>query len=503
MTRLYSKDQLLQYSTYDLLNKNQIQFLKYVTKPIIKRTRRGGTAGRKCRKAIPVRVSQMRNNVHTLRVVNHSNLTEPKIVNGRTTQKFKILLLNARSVNNKASELNDTLIDSECHLFAITETWLGTVHDNVTLASLVPSGYNFKNATRLKRGGGVSLIYKSTISVNVQKRLNLPSFEYLDSIVSTKHCKLRVVLVYRPPSKNQESLFLDEFKALLNSLSVSKLDLLIFGDFNCHVDNLSNPFAFSCKEVLDQYSLQQHVSLPTHQHGHTLDLVITRDGELPVRNLGINNNLISDHFLISFNLYIDKPNLEKKTFEYRKFKTLDIELFKRKLEESSFSNSLDNADVNTKVDIYNSSIKYVIESVLPLQKTSVVLRPGSEWYNPDIDAAKKVRNSNEKTWRLTGLQVHKGIYNSARLNVKSLIESSKRAFYSDKISNSTNQQKDLYKVINTLLDPNYGKTTLPTENCADLPNRIANFFSEKISKIRNKRRHSTQISTKITDLYQI
>ncbi|KAK6190543.1 hypothetical protein SNE40_002387 [Patella caerulea] len=108
------------------------------------------------------------------------------------------------------------------------------------------------------------------------------------------------------------------------------------------------------------------MSLPTHQHGYALDLVITQDGKRPVRNLGVNNNLISDHFLISFNLNIEKSNLEKKTIEYRKCKTLDIELFKRKLEESLFRNSLNNDDVNTKVDIYNSSIKCVIESVPPL-----------------------------------------------------------------------------------------------------------------------------------------
>ena len=49
----------------------------------------------------------------------------------------------------------------------------------------------------------------------------------------------------------------------------------MFEDFNIHID-LPSLNTRSFMDVLQTYALHQHVSFPTHVHGHWLDLFITR-----------------------------------------------------------------------------------------------------------------------------------------------------------------------------------------------------------------------------------
>ena len=48
------------------------------------------------------------------------------------------------------------------------------------------------------------------------------------------------------------------------------------GDFNIHVDVPGDPNRVSLLELLESMGLQQHVVTSTHESGHTLDLIITR-----------------------------------------------------------------------------------------------------------------------------------------------------------------------------------------------------------------------------------
>ncbi len=71
-------------------------------------------------------------------------------------------------------------------------------------------------------------------------------------------------------------------------------NILILGDFNIHIDQndcmLTKDFLF----LLDCFNLKQLISGPTHNKGHTLDLVIVNDAivsQLSSVDIGL-----SDHF---------------------------------------------------------------------------------------------------------------------------------------------------------------------------------------------------------------
>ena len=109
--------------------------------------------------------------------------------------------------------------------------------------------------------------------------------------------------VYRPPPSQQDKLtntmFLEQFSDLLESY-VSCDRLFVVVDLNVHFDK-PDPSTSALNVVLDNLSLHQLVNIPTHQRGHTLDWLITNCAT-DVLDLTVVDMLLSDHFVISFDL---------------------------------------------------------------------------------------------------------------------------------------------------------------------------------------------------------
>ena len=95
--------------------------------------------------------------------------------------------------------------------------------------------------------------------------------------------RLRIIVVYRPGYSVDHPItsivFFNEFSEYLESILMSNEPLLITGDFNFHMDVLSNPDTICFNDLLDSVGLIQHVKLPTRIPGHTLDLFISRQSD--------------------------------------------------------------------------------------------------------------------------------------------------------------------------------------------------------------------------------
>ena len=87
-------------------------------------------------------------------------------------------------------------------------------------------------------------------------------------------------MVYRTPSSRKNGLryenFAIEWSSHIEQFVEVREELLIVGAFNIHVDS-SNNESQSVLDILNANGLTQHVTSPTHQKGHKLDLVITRE----------------------------------------------------------------------------------------------------------------------------------------------------------------------------------------------------------------------------------
>ena len=196
------------------------------------------------------------------------------------------------------------IIDFETDVAFVTETWMEAEKNDIT-AMTKKKGYRMLHNRRKGRekevGGGVGILVRSTLNYKHLTCKPYKSFEHtMVTIKLTTSTKLVLVTIYRlqfiPPS-----VFLEEFPMFLEVLSVMKEDWVMAGDINFHLETEEHNVLL-LKDIFATFNLTQYVSFPTHNLGHTIDFILTRHGSPVVRNVEPNKVLLSDHFMITFNL---------------------------------------------------------------------------------------------------------------------------------------------------------------------------------------------------------
>ena len=105
-------------------------------------------------------------------------------------------------------------------------------------------------------------------------------------------------MVYRPPTSARNTLMtrtlFDEWTSFIEHLSIDHNNIIIVGDVNFHLDVNSNNDARKFNDSLATCGLVQHVNEPTHQKGHTLDVVITKDSNAIISKLEFTDPVLCD-----------------------------------------------------------------------------------------------------------------------------------------------------------------------------------------------------------------
>lgn len=175
----------------------------------------------------------------------------------------------------------------------LTETWpQPEVYSALNEAG--PPGYSYLETSR-RTGcrGGLAIIHCQDLGFSP------------DLLPATSSCKCLtfkwkppVLLIYRPPKPNFS--FILEMSDLLTTLCTTSANIIILGDINIHVDTHTSYHAADFLQLLDCLNLQQHVNVPTHYRGHTLNLVISNF--VPISNLQVYDLGVSDHKVVSMEL---------------------------------------------------------------------------------------------------------------------------------------------------------------------------------------------------------
>jgi exonuclease III len=426
--------------------------------------------------------------------INHSNLIDVKIekLSQPSGQEISFGLVNARSIKNKTTSMCDYISENQLDIVAITETWLGDGNrDQYVINSLCPSDYNFIHAARTTgKGGGVGLLLKSNLPCRrVTKHKSYESFEYLQTVLQPqKSTAVLLCVIYRPPPNRKNGLsvqqFFDDFSDFLDSIILSKEQLLLVGDFNFHVDVRDDKDAMMFTDLLLSYGLTQHVSMATHSKGHTLDLLITRDTSSLISTPHVHDAQLSDHFWVHCNVSGQHVGKVQKEITYRKLKSIDKEKFGADLRNSLIEAFEYDARIEDMIDHYNSVLSQLIDAYAPERKRTVTLHSAAPWYDSKIGDAKRARRKAERKWRKSKLTIHRDLYLQAHQHVNSLLKEAKENYYRGKVEEA-DDQKSLFKIVNTLLGDS--KLSLPSHHSREkLANRFSEFFTTKITNIRKK-----------------
>ena len=311
------------------------------------------------------------------------NITNKVSVNHVSNQISNLLFAcsNARSLKNKVAAVTDHIVNENIDICVFTETWL-TDCDTVSIAGLSPTGYEFRNFPRLsgRRGGGTSIMFKDSLNVKMSDGNEKQSFEFSEWTVCVHQYIIKVVFVYRPPYSIDHPISsrasFEEFSMLWHLVHCI---FLIVGDYNFHVDCLCDNDAKNFAEILQTYGLQQHVQVPTHESGHTLDLNITTSNNDITVSSPKAALVLSDHFFIECNLNIPRPSSTVNEIFYRKLKTLDFDALKTDISESLLCTSTWK-NVSELAQCYDSMMASLLDKHAPLQRKVTVIRPKLPWY---------------------------------------------------------------------------------------------------------------------------
>ena len=257
--------------------------------------------------------------------------------------------------------LKDRKIDICC----VTETWFNS-KESARFAEIHDFGYDVISAPRRGIGGGVAFVYNPKSISPVRNNVKgFKSFEVIESVIKTADNLIRLCLIYRSTQTKSKvkyeetkvTTFFDEFEVYLDGVMNKSGAPLLCGDFNFHVEDDSNTYANRFISLCESKGFIQHVHSPTHISGGTLDLVFTLDSvtvtnddrdvnvsssgccvadSLPIANIIVdpNTGTTSDHYLISFDLPINKTKTNKdkvQSRELRELSKIDVGKFREDL----------------------------------------------------------------------------------------------------------------------------------------------------------------------------
>ena len=118
--------------------------------------------------------------------------------------------------------------------------------------------------------------------------------------------------------------------------------------------------------------MYQHVSFPTHNSGHILDLITTNASSNLGTCLILLDTYISDHKIVCVDIDLPKPYINKVTFSYRPINKINFTDFNKDI-SNVFSN-IDNFNIDSLIDHFNSNMSLILDKYAPLETVTVKLR---------------------------------------------------------------------------------------------------------------------------------
>lgn len=413
---------------------------------------------------------------------------------------LRVACFNAQSLCNKVCGTLEMLKDRAIDVCCVTETWFRSKEKSI-FAEIHDFGFEVLSSPRRGKGGGVAFLFnpdRVSLYGNVVK--GFKSFEIYECIIKTAKKMLRFCTVYRTTrskdkTKYEETkvpVFLEEFEQYLDCLVEKGGAPVICGDFNFHVEDSNDVKAKKFKSLYESKGFFQHITGATHVSGGTLDLVLTLNSctdKLPIKDICIESatGTTSDHYLVYFDLpdMIDtvKNIHDEERRDIREFKNMDIDQFREDLFCSPLNMS-ELTSVDQAIDVYHKTVETILNKHAPLISRSFKKNRSPWWDNHCQTAKQDMRKAQRKFYKNKNDSEAQELFNEKCIDKAIIINRARNSYFDQKLSSSKGDPKGTYKVINHLLDKEYGSGKLPhREDDEALADEFQSFFSEKVQKI--------------------
>ena len=308
------------------------------------------------------------------------------------------------------------------------------------------------------------------------------SFEAICILVKHLSITANFTCIYRP--LGCANMLYDEFPNFLENTLQCQDELYIVGDLNIHLDKPSiNTRSFL--EILDTFSLHQHVTFPTHIYGHLLDLFIARSNCKHVKAVSSSDG-VSDHLTVLIGLWLQtKPSPEKANITFRPIHDIDLDTPNMDLYNSDLL-------MHPKISLLeltaqcSETLSYLLDKHAPKQTNMTQPRPPSPWMSIEIILAKRRRRYLERVWRRTRSPLDRYRHTKQLHLCNRMMSTSKSDYYTSLLSNNSANPRHMWNSVNKILHREKSKP-LPNYTSLDtLCSSFSKFFTDKSTRIRSK-----------------
>uniref|UniRef100_A0A3P9JCY3 Reverse transcriptase domain-containing protein n=1 Tax=Oryzias latipes TaxID=8090 RepID=A0A3P9JCY3_ORYLA len=320
-------------------------------------------------------------------------------------------------------------------------------------------------------GGGLAVVYRDISPCSKLRSDSFSSFELQITKVGSDS-PFYCILIYRPPGPAR--VFLDEFAEFLSGI-INFNSVLIMGDFNIHIDDSSCASASELLFITESFNLIQHVSVPTHDKGHTLDLVFSLG--LDIKQLRVKDSHISDHCWIFFSVISPRPSLPTPVRMQRRILSQNVsDRFTDLFDANSFNHF---NDVDSFMYSFNSHCETILNTIAPVRQ-SVSSKKSFPWINAEIHSFRRLCRKIERLWKITKLEVHRLHLKELISTLNGMIKQARSTFFHNLISMNKRNPKTLFNTIYTLTSPS--SSQLPNLSQSDCSTFLQT-FSARISDV--------------------
>uniref|UniRef100_A0A3B3DJ46 Reverse transcriptase domain-containing protein n=1 Tax=Oryzias melastigma TaxID=30732 RepID=A0A3B3DJ46_ORYME len=256
--------------------------------------------------------------------------------------------------------------------------------------------------------------------------------------------------------------------------------VLITGDFNIHVCCPDKALVKDFLSIMDSFNLVQWVSGPTHEHGHTLDLVFTHG--LSILNLDICDSVFSDHLPILFDVEFSRPTLkvDAPVRRCRIFNSSTASQFSTAFHQICVPSVLCNNDPEELSSWFNASCTSILDTLAPLKTMQPKSKP-EPWFNQRTCAARRECRRAERRWKRDRLQISFQMLKDSWHQYQTTVKESKKEYLSNIIMANSHNPRVLFRTIDSVLNV---PQSVGHEASAKLCNDFLNFFIGKVEEIR-------------------
>jgi len=413
-----------------------------------------------------------------------------------TVLHASIGVFNARSMCNKTSGILGMMNDNGLGLLCLTETWLRN-GDKAKFAEIHDQGYDIFSAPRKGRGGGVAFLFDPKILNPVRNNtIKYSSFEVLECVLKSGDELVRLCVVYRSTQAKQKyeetkvATFMDQFDLYLQSVLEKSGAPIICGDFNFHLEDESNPTTKRFNDLYKEKGFRQWVEHPTHNAGGTLDLVFSLESavdSIMPNNLEVEptTGTDSDHYLVKFQIPLSKNSQRvPEVKNVRELQKIDVDKFREDVFCSSLNlSNFEDLALEDSVELLQGVLSDILDKHAPEITKTFSGKRSAFWNSSCQEAVRDRRKAKRRMKKKPQDTRRKEEYHEKSVDAQVIIDRERNAYYKNRLASLKGDSRGTYKVINQLMDKEYGANKLPHGDSLEVAERLKSFFDDKVKKI--------------------